>query len=67
MCIRDRSHVVSVTDVDGRLEDQANIWDELRQVNELAEARNLAMEVFANVNTEAQPAFICLLYTSRCV
>ncbi len=52
------SHVVAVSDADGRLEDQADIWDELRQVNELAEARNLAMEVFANVNTNAHPAFI---------
>lgn len=52
------SHVVAVSDADGRLEDQADIWEELRQVNELAEARNLAMEVFANVNTNAHPAFI---------
>lgn len=52
------SHVVAVSDTDGRLEDRVDIWDELRQVNELAEARNLAMEVFANVNTEVHPAFI---------
>ncbi|HDX0788397.1 TPA: UvrD-helicase domain-containing protein [Stenotrophomonas maltophilia] len=52
------SHVVAVSDADGRLEDQVDIWDELRQVNELAEARNLAMEVFANVNTDAHPVFI---------
>lgn len=52
------SHVVAVSDANGRLEDQSDIWDELRQVNELAEARNLAMEVFANMNTDAHPAFI---------
>lgn len=52
------SHVVALVDAEGRLEDQTAIWDELRQVNELAEARNLAMEVFANVNTDAHPAFI---------
>lgn len=52
------SHVVAVSDANGRLEDQSDIWDELRQVNELAEARNLAMEVFANVKTDAHPAFI---------
>lgn len=52
------SHVVAVSAAGGRLEDQTDIWDELKQVNELAEARNLAMEVFANVNTAAHPAFI---------
>ena len=52
------SHVVALSDADGRLEDQTAVWDELRQINELAEARNLAMEVFANVNTDAHPAFI---------
>lgn len=52
------SHVVALLDAEGRLEDQKAVWDELRQVNELAEARNLAMELFANVNTDAQPAFI---------
>lgn len=52
------SHVVTVSGANGKLEDQVDIWDELRQVNELAQARNLAMEVFANVNTEAHPAFI---------
>lgn len=52
------SHVVALSEADGRLEDQTAIWDELRQLNELAEARNLAMEVFANVNTDAQPTFI---------
>ena len=52
------SHVVAVAAAGGRLEDQTDIWDELKQVNELAEARNLAMEMFANVNTAAHPAFI---------
>lgn len=52
------SHVVAITDAKEKLEDRTEIWEELRQVNELAEARNLAMEVFANVNADAQPAFI---------
>lgn len=52
------SHVVALNDVDGRLEDHAEIWDELRCVNELAEARNLAMEIFANVRPEAHTGFI---------
>lgn len=52
------SHVVALSDAQGRLEDQTAIWNELRQVNELAEARNLAMEMFANLNTDAHPAFI---------
>lgn len=52
------SHVVSLSDGHEKLEDRAEIWGELRQVNELAEARNLAMEVFANLNADAQPAFI---------
>lgn len=52
------SHLVAISNSDGKLEEQTEVWDELRQVNELAEARNLAMEIFANVRTEAQPAFI---------
>lgn len=52
------SHVVAISDTHDKLEDRTDIWEELRQVNELAEARNLAMEIFANVNADAQPAFI---------
>ena len=52
------SHIVAVPESEGKLEDQVDIWEELRQVNELAEARNLAMELFANVNADAQPGFI---------
>lgn len=51
-------HVVALKDDEGVPEDQNNVWDELKQVNELAEARNLAMEVFANMGADAQPAFI---------
>ncbi|MEP3145406.1 UvrD-helicase domain-containing protein [Qipengyuania citrea] len=33
-------------------------WDELSEINDFSEARSLAMEVFANVRTDAQEAFI---------
>lgn len=52
------SHVVAIADAGDKLEDRTEIWEELRQVNELAEARNLAMELFANINPDAQPVFI---------
>ena len=52
------SHVVMLPDVDGQIESQAEIWDELNRVNELSEARNLAMEVFASVGEDAREAFI---------
>lgn len=52
------SHVVAIADADDKLQDRTEVWEELRLVNELAEARNLAMEVFANINSDAQPVFI---------
>ncbi len=38
--------------------DDEELWSELAEVNDLSEARNLAMELFANVRTDAQEAFI---------
>lgn len=52
------SHVVVVPEVDGELESHSEVWDELRQVNDLAEARNLAMEVFASIDANARDMFI---------
>lgn len=34
------------------------LWSELNEINDLSEARNLAMEIFANLRTDAQEAFI---------
>ncbi|BEV01221.1 UvrD-helicase domain-containing protein [Novosphingobium olei] len=36
----------------------ADLWDELAQINDFSEARNLAMELFANVRMDAQDGFI---------
>lgn len=54
------SHVVILSDQEGSgdLDAKAELWDELRRINEMAEARNLAMEVFANLESQAHPAFI---------
>lgn len=52
------SHVVMLPDVEGDLDGKRELWDELRLSNDLAEARNLAMEVFANVDPRAHPTFI---------
>ena len=52
------SHVVMLSDTDGKLEDQVGLWEELKQVNDLAEARNLSMEVFANLDANAHAGFI---------
>jgi len=52
------SHVVMLPEVDGQLETQTDIWEELKRVNDLSEARNMAMEVFANIGKDAREAFI---------
>ncbi|GEO02210.1 hypothetical protein NSE01_40420 [Novosphingobium sediminis] len=49
------SHIVLLGE--GKPDDQ-ELWSELAEVNDLSEARNLAMELFANVRTDAQEAFI---------
>jgi hypothetical protein len=38
--------------------DDEELWSELAEVNDFSEARNLAMELFANVRADAQEAFI---------
>lgn len=40
------------------LDTKPEVWEELRKVNELAEIRNLAMEVFANIPAQARTPFI---------
>lgn len=52
------SHVVMLSDADSALEDETGLWNELKQINELAEVRNLAMEVFANMDARAHSTFI---------
>lgn len=38
--------------------DDGELWKELAEVNDFSEARNLAMELFANVRADAQETFI---------
>lgn len=45
-------------EVDSQLEAQTDTWEELNRVNDLSEARNMAMEVFANIGEDAREAFI---------
>ena len=52
------SHVVMLPEVDSQLEAQTDTWEELNRVNDLSEARNMAMEVFANIGEDAREAFI---------
>jgi RecQ family ATP-dependent DNA helicase len=52
------SHVVVLPEVEGDLEDRTDVWKELSNVNDLAEARILAMEVFANIDAGARESFI---------
>lgn len=59
------SHVVVFTAAEGELESGSDVWEELRGVNDLAEARNLAMEVFANVDEKAREGFIQGYFASR--
>lgn len=52
------SHVVVLPDDAPALESQTALWQELKQVNDLAEVRVQAMEVFANLPDEARDQFI---------
>lgn len=54
--LREFSHVVLLRD-EGETDEEA-VWRELTEINDLAEARNLAMEVFANLRPDAQDSFI---------
>lgn len=49
------SHIVLLAE--STAEDEG-LWNELAEINDFSEARNLAMELFANVRTDAQEAFI---------
>lgn len=59
------SHIVAISPGPASMEDHEEVWEELKQVNDLAEARNLAMEVFANLKVEAQTAFITGYFKTR--
>ncbi|MEN3972319.1 UvrD-helicase domain-containing protein [Sphingomicrobium sp. XHP0235] len=49
------SHVVLLDETEPHDEE---LWNELAEVNDFSEARNLAMELFANARADAQEAFI---------
>ncbi len=53
-----QSYILTVDNPDAALDDEADLWKELDEVNLLAERRNDAMEVFANLPVEAQSQFI---------
>jgi len=52
------SYVLSLDKLDESLDDKQELWDEMEGVNRMAELRNNAMEIFANIPTEAQSGFI---------
>lgn len=52
------SHVVVLPENEPPLDSHAALWQELKQVNDLAEVRVQAMEVFANLPVDARDNFI---------
>ena len=52
------SYVLHLDALNAPLDTHQNLWDELQQVNLLAKLRNDAMEVFANLPTDAQSTFV---------
>lgn len=54
------SYLVEVPNGEGanRLDEDAEVWKELLAFNEMAEARNLAMEVFSHLQQDGRDAFI---------
>ncbi|MGB8377482.1 MAG: UvrD-helicase domain-containing protein, partial [Rhodanobacteraceae bacterium] len=52
------SHVIVLPDDAPPLDSQTALWQELKRVNDLAEVRVQAMEVFANLPDEARDNFI---------
>ncbi len=52
------SHVVAISQDQVTMDYSEDVWEELKGVNEMAAARNLAMEVFSNLKVEAQFTFI---------
>lgn len=53
-----QSYILTVDDPNATLDENDDLWKELDEVNLLAERRNDAMEVFANLPVEAQSQFI---------
>lgn len=52
------SYVLTLDSLNGALDSRQDLWDELAQINRLAELRNDAMEIFANLPADAQSGFI---------
>ena len=52
------SYVLTLDSLNGGLDRRQDLWDELAQINRLAELRNDAMEIFANLPADAQSGFI---------
>jgi RecQ family ATP-dependent DNA helicase len=52
------SYVLSMDSLYDTLDIHQSLWDELEDVNHMAELRGNAMEIFANLPTEAQNGFI---------
>lgn len=52
------SHVVTMLDVPGPLEQHGEVWSDLQEINNFAEARHVAMEVFASIDPRAHAGFI---------
>jgi superfamily II DNA helicase RecQ/superfamily I DNA/RNA helicase len=52
------SYVLTLDTVNGSLDSRQDLWNELEQINRLAELRNDAMEIFANLPAAAQNGFI---------
>ncbi len=52
------SYVLHLDELDVPLDTHQDLWDELKQVNDLAKLRNDAMEVFANLPLDAQNRFV---------
>lgn len=52
------SYVLHLDALNAPLDSHQSLWDELKEVNLLAKLRNDAMEVFANLPTDAQSPFV---------
>lgn len=52
------SYVLSLDSLHTDLSQHAKLWEELEDVNRMSELRNDAMEIFANLPSEAQSGFV---------
>jgi len=52
------SYVLTLERLDETLDEHKALWDELEEVNRFSELRNDAMEVFANLPSDRQDAFL---------